>query len=221
MKTFSTDGLRRLVSLLLLVIWSDMTLSGDASNSGGPTLTLAPIVPRVEIEANLEDLPESEHAALAKIIAAARVIDSIAFRYTAAGNVATLIRLAGDESEEGRLRLGGFLARMSPWLDDGSAFVGGDVGAPPPQPGYPSDATKDEVAHWWSQLPAAERAVAKSPYSVIRRGADGQLLAVPYSIAFGDDLARAAVLLRQSAAATNNSSFTAFPDFSLERTADR
>jgi hypothetical protein len=187
----------------LLATWSSsFTLAGDVGATPGSTVAHVPNLPRVAIEADIDRLPGNERAALANIVAAARVIDAAAMHYAFAGSFSTLVRLAEDRSDIGRARLDGFVARMSPWLNDGSTFVPGVLLTAPAQPGYPADATKDEVADWWARLPDSDRALAKSHYSVVRRHADGSLYAVRYSVAYGDEFAYAAGLLNAAARLT-------------------
>jgi hypothetical protein len=186
----------------LLTTWCSSTLAGDVGATPGSTVAHVPNLPRVPIDADIDRLPGNERAALANIVAAARVIDAAAMHYAFAGSFSTLVRLAEDRSDIGRARLDGFVARMSPWLDDGSTFVPGVLLTAPAQPGYPADATKDEVANWWARLPDSDRALAKSHYSVVRRQADGSLYAVRYSVAYGDEFAYAANLLNAAARLT-------------------
>ncbi len=75
---------------------------------------------------------------------------------------------------------------------------------------YPAGATKDEVERWMSALPASEKAAAQGFFTTIRRGPDGKLVAVPYSVEYQGELARAAELLREAAAATAQPSLQAF-----------
>ena len=75
---------------------------------------------------------------------------------------------------------------------------------------YPAGATKDEVERWLSALPASEKAAAQGFFTTIRRGPDGKLVAVPYSVEYQGELARAAELLREAAAATAQPSLRAF-----------
>ena len=67
---------------------------------------------------------------------------------------------------------------------------------------YPSDATKDEVEKWITGLTGEAHAQATSFFTVIRRGANGHLMAVPYSLEYQNVLAAAASLLRRAAGET-------------------
>jgi hypothetical protein len=102
-----------------------------------------------------------------------------------------------------------------PWsrLDDHDIFVGSRFAVPPkPRQAnfYPVDATRDEVDTWLASLAPDERTAATDFFSIIRRRADGQLKAVPYSVAYRPQLVDLAEDLRQAAAATTSASLRAF-----------
>ena len=59
-------------------------------------------------------------------------------------------------------------------------------------------------------LPEAERGAASGFFTTIRRGADGKLAAVPYSVEYQPELARMAALLREAAALTAQPTLKAF-----------
>ena len=104
-------------------------------------------------------------------------------------------------SPAGRDRLHYFLINKGPWsrLDHNEPFV---PGAPPKPAGanfYPAGATKAEIEKWIQSLPEAERARATGFFTVIRRAANGQFTAVPYSLEYQNELAHAAALLREAA----------------------
>ena len=158
----------------------------------------------VEIGADLRSLPASERRALARTIAAARVVDAIFLRQVWGGNDALLLQLLGDRSPLGEARLHAFLLDKGPWsrLDHDAPFVPGV----PPKPGgagfYPTDATKAELEAWMKSLPEGARGAAQGFFTTIRRGPDGALAAVPYSVEYQGELTRAGQLLREAAAAT-------------------
>ena len=81
----------------------------------------------VEITADLSTLPACEQQALAKLVEAGRVIDTIFLRQVWAGNEKLLMRLQQDESSLGRARLHYFLINKGPWsrLDGNSPFIQG------------------------------------------------------------------------------------------------
>ena len=70
--------------------------------------------------------------------------------------------------------------------------------------------TKDEFETWVAKLPTAQQEQARGFFTVIRRGADKKLMAVPYSKAYAQDLERAAKLLDEAAALTPNATLKDF-----------
>jgi len=167
-----------------------------------------------EIGADVSALPPGERQALAKLVEAARLMDSLFLRQVWAGNDALLQRLArealadgergnGDPAADRRLEY--FLINKGPWsrLDHDAPFIEGVPEKPAGANYYPAGATKDEVQTWIEGLPPAERSKATGFFATIRRGPDGRLMAVPYSIEYQGELAQAAALLREAAALTS------------------
>jgi hypothetical protein len=157
----------------------------------------------VDLAVDVSRLPASERKALALLIEASRVVDALFLGQEWAGATAMLLSLQDDPSPLGRERLAFFLRNKGPWdrLDHDRIFIPG--APPPPEAGtfYPPGATKEEIAAWNGSLPERERALATGFFSVVRRTPAG-LVALPYSIAYQAELALAASLLRQAAAAT-------------------
>ena len=166
----------------------------------------------VAIGADVASLPQGERRALAKMIEAARVLDVLYLRQVWAGNEALLLELLADRSPLGQARLHAFLLDRGPWssLDRGAPFVPGVPPKPEEANFYPAGARKAEVEAWMKSLPETERTAALGFFTTIRRTPDGKLVAVPYSVEYQGELARAAELLREAAAATTQPSLKAF-----------
>ena len=157
----------------------------------------------VPIAADVSALPAPEREALARVIEAARVMDALFLRQVWAGNEPLLLELLDDQTELGRARLAYFLRNKGPWsrLDEDEPFLPG-VGPKPPQANfYPAGASKEEVEKWLAALPENEAARARGFFTTIRRGPQG-FTAVPYSLEYQGELARAADLLREAARLT-------------------
>jgi hypothetical protein len=154
-----------------------------------------------EVAADASKLSAPDRRVLAKLIEASKVLDGIYLRQIWVGNEAMLIDLARDESPAGRDRLHFFLINKGPWsrIDHNEAFVPGAPAKPVGGNFYPVGATKEELEKWIRSLPEGERARATGFFTVIRRGANGQFTAVPYSVEFQNELAQAAGLLREAA----------------------
>lgn len=158
----------------------------------------------VEIGTDVSALPANERQALAKLVEAGWVMDGLFLRQVWAGNPALLQQLLADSTPLGKARLRYFLINKGPWdrLDHNRPFV---PGVPPKLEGanfYPAGSTKAEVEAWMQRLPGAERAGAAGFFTTIRRAPGGGFRAVPYSVEYQPELARAAALLREAAALT-------------------
>ena len=166
----------------------------------------------VPLELSLSGLPESERLALARLVEAARIMDGLFLRQVSAGNESLLVALAQDSSLLGRARLHYFLINKGPWsrLDENAAFLPGVQEKPASANFYPSGAKKEEVEAWMKGLSAADRASAEGFFTTIRRAADGSFTAVPYSMEYQGELARAADLLRQAASLTREETLRSF-----------
>jgi hypothetical protein len=163
----------------------------------------------VDITADVSRLADGERRALRKLVAAARVMDSLFLRQVWAGNDALLQQLSREAltappGSDAHARLHYFLINKGPWsrLDHDRVFIPGVPPKPESANFYPAGAAKAEVQQWIDGLPAGARAQATGFFTTIRRGAGGQLAAVPYSIEYQGELALAAALLREAAALT-------------------
>jgi hypothetical protein len=166
----------------------------------------------VEIRVDLASLPKEEREALARMIAAARHIDSLFLRQRAPGMETLLLELSGDRTEPGRARFDYFLLNKGPWseLDEDRPFLEGHGTKPKGGSFYPPDATREEIDAWLKSLPESERAAATGFFTTIRRAPDGKLTAVPYSIEYQTALSEPARLLREAAALTKQPTLKSF-----------
>ena len=166
--------------------------------------TMTRLYAPVEIGADIAALPDSERAALARIVDAARVMDALFLEQVWAGNPALLLALTGDRSPAGRARLDYFLVNKGPWsrLEGDRPFLPGVPAKPAGAAYYPPDAGRDEVAAWIDGLAGDARQAATGFFTTIRRGPGGSLTAVPYSVEYQGELAVAAEHLRAAAELT-------------------
>ncbi len=170
--------------------------------------TMAARFAPVEIAVDLSTLPLQEQQVLAKLVAAARVMDALFLRQVWAGNEALLLDLLDDTSSAGKARLRYFLINKGPWsrLDGNQPFVPGVPAKPAGANFYPAGATRGEVDRWLNSLTEAERRQAAGFFTTIRRapGAPtGSFVSVPYSVEYQGELERTAALLRDAAALTS------------------
>ena len=187
----------------ILVAASDSPAAPDADALKKMIARFAP----VEIGADVSALPASERQALTRLVQASRIMDALFLRQAWAGNEALLLDLLEDETPLGRSRLRYFLINKGPWsrLDHDQPFIPGVPAKPGGANFYPAGATKDEVERWLAGLPPEERAKATGFFTTIRRPPPGgrqPFTAVPYSLEYQGELARAADLLREAAALT-------------------
>ena len=173
----------------------------------------------VELKADTSHLSKGDRAAIAKLIEAARIVDTLQLRQRWAGNEALWAALRNDKSELGRARLDAFWLNKGPWssLDDNRSFMPAEyagIRIPAKKPEganfYPENATKAALESWMNGLPAAQKADAQWFFTVIRTGPDGKFRTVKYSDEYRADLEKLAKLLREAAAATDNASLRKF-----------
>lgn len=141
---------------------------------------------KVVLRADLKHLEAADRRVLVLMIRAAQEMDTI-FWDQAWGDRRKLHQKVGGAMADYAM------INYGPWdrLDDNKSFVP-DVGPKPPGANfYPVDMTLAELEEAAKTNPAL-----KSPYTVVRRGKDGKLEAIPYSKAYAEPLGRAAELLR-------------------------
>jgi hypothetical protein len=172
-----------------------------------------------EIGADLSGLARNERDALARLVDAARIMDALFLRQVWAGNAAMLHELAQKAampvgpraSRTAAARLHCFLINKGPWdrLSANAPFVPGAPPKPPSANFYPAGAAKEDVQKWLDGLSAKARDAAAGFFTTIRRDGKG-FTAVPYSLEYQSELARAADLLRDAAQLTGEPTLKAF-----------
>ncbi|HZE62252.1 MAG TPA: hypothetical protein VE056_00145 [Pyrinomonadaceae bacterium] len=210
--------MRIIVSLLfgtmLLTNISAMQRHSNRKVAGDPDLAkkIARFAPTT-LTADVSKLSARDARALAKIIAAAKLLDPLFLRQVWSGNDALYEKLKADKSVVGRQRLHYFLINDGPWsrLDNNEPFIEGVPREKPAQANfYPDDITKDEFNSWLNSLPDSEKEKATGYFFTIRRDANGKLISVPYSQEYREFLEPAAKLLREAAALTTNRTLKEF-----------
>ena len=168
-------------------------------------------------------LSSGDRQALVKLIGAARILDGVFLEQMGDGNLALYARLQKDTTPLGKARRRYFWINKAPWsdLDEYKAFV---PGVPPRKPlganFYPGTMTKEAFESWAAQLSPQEQEQAKGFFTVIRWRENSKppnnLLAIPYSQQYADDLTRVAELLREAAGLTDNASLKKFLNLRAE-----
>ena len=192
------------LALAWVALGGVMALTGGTTARARQDTTMTRLFAPVEIGADLSGLPASERQALAHIVDAARVMDDLFLQQVWAGNPSLLLSLLGDQSASAVARLNFFLLNKGPWsrIENNRPFIPGAPDKPAGANFYPPDATRDEIAAWFEQLEPSARSEATGFFTTIRRGLDGQFVAVPYSLEYQGPLAIAAQHLRAGARAT-------------------
>lgn len=168
---------------------------------------------RTEMRVDISGLSAADRTALAKLVEAARVYDSIFLKQRWSGNLALYEKLKLDTSALGKARLHYFWLNKGPWseIDHHKAFLDGVPAKNLPGGNfYPEDMTKAEFETWVKTLSAAQRHEAESFFTVIRRDAKRALTIVPYSQEYRTELEKCAKLLREAAALTPNATLKRF-----------
>jgi hypothetical protein len=177
--------------------------------------TMARRFESVEISADVSNLPPSEQQALAKLVNAGLIMDSLFLRQVWAGNESMLLDLLKDQTPLGRARLHYFLINKGPWsrLDNNEAFIHGAPPKPEEANFYPAGASKREIEEWLKGLSAAEHSQAMGFFTAIRyqkTAKPGNYQVIPYSLEYQGELVMAANLLREAASLTTQPSLKAY-----------
>ncbi len=168
----------------------------------------AQFVPQT-LTAAVDHLSDGDLQALRHLVEAARVIDEIYLLQAWAGNPDFAERVAGFDGQDGNALRDYYRIMYGPWdrLLDHEYFVG-SLERPRGAGFYPEDLTADEFNAWLAAHPEDEAAF-RSLHTIIRRDGD-RLVAIPYSVAYGGRLERAAAAMRAAAASTDNESLRRF-----------
>ena|ERR1700674_1484555 len=118
-----------------------------------------------EVSADVSRLPPQERAALARIVDAARLMDTLYLRQAWAGNLPLVLELSEDATPLGRARLHLFVLQKGPWssLDHDAPFIPGAPPKPDEANLYPPGATKQEVEEAATRTTASRRPPTTCP----------------------------------------------------------
>jgi hypothetical protein len=213
----------------LMILFGVLVLGCGQREGSSPTEGLKAVPDIVErraqfveqfLDADVSHLSAGDREALKHLVAAARAVDEI-FRLQAwAGNPGFAPEVAALEGE-GAEAARDYAARdyyrimYGPWdrLVHHEPFLGSR--AHPDGAGYyPEDMTAGEFEAWLEAHPS-DREAFTSLVTLIRRDGDG-LIAVPYSVAYREQLEAAAGELMAAAEATDNESLRRFLELRAE-----
>jgi hypothetical protein len=141
-----------------------------------------------KLTTDLSKLTENEKKMIPLLINAARIMDDI-FWIEAYGDKQSLLDSIKTE-EERKLAI----INYGPWerLNDNKPFIAGFGPKPPGANYYPADITKKE----FDKLKDQDKT---GLYSLIRRNEQGELIIVPYHVAFSEAITKASALIEQAA----------------------
>src|SRR5262249_15391406 len=199
--------------LLLFVMATIITSAAQNIPNGAELNKMAARFAPTPLIVDTSVLSPGDKQALVKLIQASQVVNRLFMQQLWSGNLALYKKLQQDKTPLGRARLRYFWINKGPWseIDGHTAFL---PGVPAHKPAganfYPEDMTKEEFENWVKTLLPSEKAQAEGFFWVIRRDADKELAIVPYSDEYQADLDRAANLLREAAALTDNESLKKF-----------
>jgi hypothetical protein len=212
---------RRVVPVILcgLAVW------GCAGRADGPPARRLVVAPDIgdrraqfvehELTADVSHLSEGDRQALRHLVAAARAVDEIFWLQAWAGNPELAEAVAAYEGGDADAVKDYYRIMYGPWdrLTHHEPFLG-DRPHPRGAGFYPEDLTVEEFEAWLETYPEARKALT-SLHTIVRRDGDS-LVAVPYSVAYRDQLETAAGELLAAAGATDNESLRRFLELRAE-----
>jgi hypothetical protein len=209
--------MRKLFFLLITVITVSAAAQpapdqAPAPNQAEVTRMIARFAP-TRLEVDTSALSPGDKQALAKLIQAARIVNTLFLEQLWSGNSGLYNRLQQDKSGLGDVRTVYFWINKGPWgeIDEHKAFLPGVPARKPLGANfYPEDMTKEEFESWVKTLSPQQKEQAEGFFTVIRRGPEKKLTIVPYSQEYKTHLDEAAKLLREAAALTDNASLKTF-----------
>jgi len=150
-------------------------------------------------------LDKNQKMVVQKLYEAAQVMDEIFLKQVYSKNDQVLQSIKQSSSPDKEYYLQYFDIMFGPFdrLDDNKPFYGTEM-KPKGANFYPEDMTKEEFLKWIKDHPEDEKAFT-SEFTMIRREGDN-LIAIPYSEFFKEELGRAAKLLREAAEYADNPS---------------
>ena len=203
--------------LLAVLILMTTALAQENTTSSAPGVDelnrMAARFAPTPLQVDTSTLSPGDKKALVKLIQAARIVNHIFMQQFWSGNLALYQKLQQDKSALGQARLHYFWINKGPWseIDEHKAFL---PGVPAKKPAganfYPEDMTKEEFESWAKSLYPESKQAAEGFFTVIRRDANRKLKLVPYSQEYRVDLNKAAALLHEAAALTDNATLKKF-----------
>ncbi len=170
------------------------------------TATVETVVPRPEIyaevalEADLSALTDDQREMIGLLIEASDIMDRLFWRQTYGDDWEGWLDSLGVGPERSFAEL-----NYGPWdrLANDAPFIEGVGPKPLGANFYPPDMTKEE-------FDAAYLPGKAGLYSLVRRNAAGELMLIPYHVAYAEPLQQAATLLREAADLAESAEFATY-----------
>jgi hypothetical protein len=149
------------------------------------------------LESDLSELSERHRKMIAVLIEASEIMDDLFWRQAFRDDYRQWLDTIGDADTRHFAEL-----NYGPWdrLRDDKPFLDGFGDKPLGANLYPSDMTREEFE-------AADLEGKRGLYSLIRRDSNGELVVLPYHVAYAKELGEAAGLLRQAAELAEHEGF--------------
>ena len=193
--------LRRPLGIVVLSLFA--VSCGEEAPPEVTVSTLEAVEPRPEIyadftlTADLSHLSEDQKKMIALLIDASQIMDDLFWRQSYGDDYESWLDSIADDKTRRFAEL-----NYGPWdnLDDDKPFMDGFGSKPLGAQFYPPDMSKDEFETTY--LPGKA-----DLYSFVRRNPAGELYIVPFSVEYQEELAEAAVLLREAAKLAESTDF--------------
>jgi hypothetical protein len=177
----------------------------------------------VDLTADTSTLSAGDRVAIARLIEAAKIVDTLQLRQRWSGNEALWAALQKDTTPLGKARRDYFWLNKGPWsiLDGNRSFMPAEyagIRIPAEKPAganfYPDGAAKQELEAWMNGLAPQDKEGAQWFFTVIRKGKDDKpadkFKVVTYADEYRTELQKLSTLLKDAANATDNASLKKF-----------
>jgi len=177
----------------------------------------------VDLTADTSTLSAGDRVAIAKLIEAAKIVDTLQLRQRWAGNEALWAALQKDTTPLGKARRDYFWLNKGPWsiLDGNRSFMPAEyagIRIPAEKPAganfYPDGAAKPALEAWMNALAPQDKEQAQWFFTVIRKGKGDKpadkFATVKYADEYRNELQKLSRLLKDAANATDNASLKKF-----------
>ena len=199
----------RFQSILLTMAFAAPILVSGCAEESGPAITdpnagMATVRPDIYAEftltADLSHLTDDQQTMVGLLIDASEIMDELFKRQAWGDDYAARLEAIEDPAARRFAEI-----NYGPWdrLDANRPFVRGVAPKPLGANFYPEDMDKEE-------FDAAYLPEKTGLYSLVRRNPAGELVLVPYSVAFADELSEAADLLREAAGYAEDPEFATY-----------